>query len=59
MSDTENKCPKWHLKSRTPVHGMDVDYVLCCDSCKEIILEKSIRPSPPPKKNKGTKNKPR
>lgn len=59
MSDTENKGPKWHLKSKGPVHGMDIEYGHYCKQYEEFIFEKSIRPSPLPQKNKGNKSKPR
>ena len=61
MSDTENKGPKWHLKTREPIQGIDLErvtYCQCFDSNIRYIVVKD-NPSLQPAKNKGTKSKPK
>lgn len=61
MSDTENKGPKWHLKTREPVQGMDLECVTYCKSCKcsnpYFVIKEDIPLQPARKKR--TKSKPR
>ena len=59
MSDTENKGPKWHLKTREPVQGMDLEHVTYCKSYESRVFIKTDSPSSQPTRKKGTKSKPR
>lgn len=60
MGDNENKGPKWHLKTREPVQGMDLESVTYCKR-KESNIRYVIRENPfsQPERKKGTKSKPR
>ena len=58
MSDSGNKDTRWHLKTREPVHGMDLGYGTYCELQKWIPEEKDS-PSSLHARKKGTKSKPR
>ena len=58
MSDSDNKPLKWHLKTKEPVHGMDLGCEVYCKR-EKYIPEKTERPFSQPVTKKRTKNKPR
>ena len=61
MSDSGNKDTRWHLKTREPVQGMDLDIVTYCKSCKCSNPYFEIKENTPlqPARKKGKKSKPR
>lgn len=56
MSDTDNKDTRWHLKTREPVHGMDLGYGTYCKHERYVPVEKG-NPSSQPATKKGIKSK--